>query len=175
MNAAFYNAIRPLFDGKLSRSPSFPLVDSAHHRARYAVVSGNDMVPFTIAASLANAGNFLRSKFCRVVLPTAIATLGAHVCKIVRARSNEEVRRIYAWRVVTLVANTHSLRNRPVGQYPRKYVSIDQSVAASAFANHAVAGSGMATSLPFPTVIRAALVNPRPKSFINWFHAGSVA
>lgn len=95
------------------------------------------------------------------------AALAVHIGHIVALRSKPKMGRIYASRIVALVQYIHTVWHRAVMQLPTDMRRDNLLFAVDGTsAQHASTRRRMST-LPWPALVRVALVNLLPKSFGN--------
>lgn len=122
-------------------SPQFP-----DPRRRDAVLAGDEQASPRVAADGLLLGDGQLRFAVRVAGWVSISPLGVHIRRIVGGRSEEQVRRIAAWRIVAVMADEQTVGNGPpVGNDPRKAVSalltknarLESAIAEWVYANHA--------------------------------------
>jgi len=96
-----------------------------------------------------------------VSLAVRVARFLAHIVVVILARAQEKVLRVYAFTIVAFVENPEIARRFAVSQNPRKPMSAYQFVAAGF---DRTIPALIYRALPFPTIIRAALIHLLPKA-----------
>lgn len=118
-----------------------------------------------------SVNNFFLGEFCvRMILTPLMAFLGYFIRHVVGARTQEMMRWVAAWRVVTVMADYKSIRDRAIRQF------IGNAMGRKRLTTTANMDSPIAhwvgASLPVPAIIGAENVNMRPESFCIGTKAG---
>lgn len=86
---------------------------------------------------------------------------------VVFMRPKEQMSRIAAWRVIAVMTDKQTVRNRPIGKFPGYSVGVKGSCASSTLANHSVT-SGEPRGCPWPALIRPSNVHLGPEALSKW-------
>lgn len=149
--------------------PILAIDDLADHCMRHAIGTGEFSPLLALSRKFSDFGYLFFVQFCHVMLRTlrswwiCATSLTSHVVNVVLMRSEKQVGRIAAGRIVAVVADIHALWNWPIMQFVAKAMGVNTC---------AIDGENSVTGFaqllrPYPTAIWRIAINVLPKAFFR--------
>ena len=149
--------------------PCFSTQQGTHNTSTYAVFGGK-LALKKIAGSISEAclDNLFVSKFGTGMIHTVVVTIFCNLIRhIISMRSEKQMTRVAARRIVAFMANYHFVGDRAVGEFIGNTMRKSRFSGALSDANPAISGFEFGC-LPFPAIMRSALVYILPKANFEW-------